>query len=177
MRYKSIDELNSISLTDARIKSFEMSEENNVITLAVEGAVVLAGNSQNEYYANKYTDLMQIRFLKPVIEAILLEGHKYYDANDTLIEQVPDIRISPDEYKKIMKKFEEQYIFYGGIPKEKVVQDYVNQMELGKTDGMNCYQMIIDVEEDSYVVSFYYEKAIAEWEHFLNKANMGSVQI
>lgn len=173
MKYKSINELNRISLTDARIKSFEMSEENNVITLAVEGAVVMAENSQNEYYTDKYTDLMQIRFLGPVIEAILLEGHKYYDANDKLIEQVPDIQINPEEYKKLIKDFEEQYIFYGGIPKERVVQNYVNQDDLKITDGMNCYQMIIDVEDDSYVVSLYYEKAIAEWEHFLNKANMG----
>lgn len=173
MKYKSINELNSISLTDAQIKRFELSEENRVITLAVEGAVVMAGNSQNEYYTDKYTDLMQIRFLKPVIEAILLEGHKYYDANDKLIEQVPDIPIESGEYKKIMKGFEEQYIFYGGIPKEKVVQNYVNQGALEITDDMSCYQMIIDAEDSSYVVSFYYEKAVAEWEHFLNKANMG----
>lgn len=177
MKYKSIDELNSISLTDAQVKRFEMSEENNVLTLAVEGAVVMAGNSQNEYYADKYTDLMQIRFLKPVMEGILLEGHKYYDANNNLIEQVPDIPIDSDEYQKIMKTFEEQYIFYGGIPKENVVQNYVNQNGLKITGDMNCYQMIIDVEEDSYVVSFYYEKAVAEWEHFLNKANMGSLSI
>ena len=33
--------------------------------------------------------------------------------------------------------------------------------------------MIVDVDEDSYIVSFYYDKVIAGWNHFLNKANMG----
>ena len=32
-----------------------------------------------------------------------------------------------------------------------------------------CYQMIIDVDEESYVLSFYYDKVIAQWEHFMNK--------
>lgn len=48
--------------------------------LYVEGAVVKDNNSQNEYYTDKYADQMEIRFKNPVIEAVLLEGHKYYDA-------------------------------------------------------------------------------------------------
>lgn len=123
----------------------------------VEGAVVKDNNSQNEYYTDKYADQMEIRFKNPVIEAVLLEGHKYYDANDNLVEEVPDQKLAEDEYEKIFGKFKENYIFYGGKPEA----------------DKKCYQMIVDVDEDSYIVSFYYDKVIAGWNHFLNKANMG----
>ena len=68
------------------------------------------------------------------------------------LEDVPE-----DEYEKIFGKFKENYIFYGGKPEA----------------DKKCYQMIVDVDEDSYIVSFYYDKVIAGWNHFLNKANMG----
>lgn len=127
------------------------------LELYVEGAVVKDNNSQNEHYTDKYADQMEIRFKNPVIEAVLLEGHKYYDANDNLVEEVPDQKLAEDEYEKIFGKFKENYIFYGGKPEA----------------DKKCYQMIVDVDEDSYIVSFYYDKVIAGWNHFLNKANMG----
>lgn len=160
MKYISTDELGTISLKDAHITEIKLDKDNGKLTMAVEGAVVKDGNSQNDFFADKYTDTMQIRFMNLIIEAILLEGHKYYDANEKLIEEVPDVPVSEHDYEKVINSFRDCYIFYGGIPKE-------NAQDNSKC----CYQMIIDVEEDSYVVSLYYDKVIAEWEHFLNKAN------
>lgn len=193
MKFKSTNEIETIQLRDAQIKEMKLVGAGEVETdgeaaesvekvkaddaagsvgdaevslkglrarwleLYVEGAVVKDNNSQNEYYTDKYADQMEIRFKNPVIEAVLLEGHKYYDANDNLVEEVPDQKLAEDEYEKIFGKFKENYIFYGGKP---------------ETDK-KCYQMIVDVDEDSYIVSFYYDKVIAGWNHFLNKANMG----
>lgn len=193
MKFKSTNEIETIQLRDAQIKemklvgvgevetdgetaeSVEKVKADNVagsvgdaeaslkglrarwLELYVEGAVVKDNNSQNEYYTDKYADQMEIRFKNPVIEAVLLEGHKYYDANDNLVEEVPDQKLAEDEYEKIFGKFKENYIFYGGKPEA----------------DKKCYQMIVDVDEDSYIVSFYYDKVIAGWNHFLNKANMG----
>lgn len=193
MKFKSTNEIETIQLRDAQIKEMKLVGVGEVETdgeaaesveeakaddvagsagdvaaspkgflarwleLYVEGAVVKDNNSQNEYYTDKYADQMEIRFKNPVIEAVLLEGHKYYDANDNLVEEVPDQKLAEDEYEKIFGKFKENYIFYGGKP---------------ETDK-KCYQMIVDVDEDSYIVSFYYDKVIAGWNHFLNKANMG----
>lgn len=193
MKFKSTNEIETIQLRDAQIKEMKLVGAGEVETdgeaaesvekvkaddaagsvgdaevslkglrarwleLYVEGAVVKDNNSQNEYYTDKYADQMEIRFKNPVIEAVLLEGHKYYDANDNLVEEVPDQKLVEDEYEKIFGKFKENYIFYGGKP---------------ETDK-KCYQMIVDVDEDSYIVSFYYDKVIAGWNHFLNKANMG----
>lgn len=193
MKFKSTNEIETIQLRDAQIKEMKLVGVGEVETdgeaaesvekvkaddaagsvrdaeaslkglrarwleFYVEGAVVKDNNSQNEYYTDKYADQMEIRFKNPVIEAVLLEGHKYYDANDNLVEEVPDQKLAEDEYEKIFGKFKENYIFYGGKP---------------ETDK-KCYQMIVDVDEDSYIVSFYYDKVIAGWNHFLNKANMG----
>lgn len=193
MKFKSTNEIETIQLRDAQIKEMKLVGAGEVETdgkaaesvekvkaddaagsvgdaevslkglrarwleLYVEGAVVKDNNSQNEYYADKYADQMEIRFKNPVIEAVLLEGHKYYDANDNLVEEVPDQKLAEDEYEKIFGKFKENYIFYGGKPEA----------------DKKCYQMIVDVDEDSYIVSFYYDKVIAGWNHFLNKANMG----
>lgn len=193
MKFKSTNEIETIQLRDAQIKEMKLVGAGEVETdgeaaesvekvkaddaagsvgdaevslkglrarwleLYVEGAVVKDNNSQNEYYTDKYADQMEIRFKNPVIEAVLLEGHKYYDANDNLVEEVPDQKLVEDEYEKIFGKFKENYIFYGGKPEA----------------DKKCYQMIVDVDEDSYIVSFYYDKVIAGWNHFLNKANMG----
>ena len=193
MKFKSTNEIETIQLRDAQIKEMKLVGAGEVETdgeaaesvekvkaddaagsvgdaevslkglrarwleLYVEGAVVKDNNSQNEYYTDKYADQMEIRFKNPVIEAVLLEGHKYYDANDNLVEEVPDQKLAEDEYEKIFGKFKENYIFYGGKPEA----------------DKKCYQMIVDVDEDSYIVSFYYYKVIAGWNHFLNKANMG----
>lgn len=193
MKFKSTNEMETIQLRDAQIKEMKLVGAGEVETdgeaaesvekvkaddaagsvgdaevslkglrarwleLYVEGAVVKDNNSQNEYYTDKYADQMEIRFKNPVIEAVLLEGHKYYDANDNLVEEVPDQKLAEDEYEKIFGKFKENYIFYGGKPEA----------------DKKCYQMIVDVDEDSYIVSFFYDKVIAGWNHFLNKANMG----
>ena len=193
MKFKSTNEIETIQLRDAQIKEMKLVGAGEVETdgeaaesvekvkaddaagsvgdaeaslkglrarwleLYVEGAVVKDNNSQNEYYTDKYADQMEIRFKNPVIEAVLLEGHKYYDANDNLVEEVPDQKLEEDEYEKIFGKFKENYVFYGGKPEA----------------DKKCYQMIVDVDEDSYIVSFYYDKVIAGWNHFLNKANMG----
>lgn len=193
MKFKSTNEIETIQLRDAQIKEMKLVGVGEVETdgeaaesvekvkaddaagsvrdaeaslkglrarwleFYVEGAVVKDNNSQNEYYTDKYADQMEIRFKNPVIEAVLLEGHKYYDANDNLVEEVPDQKLAEDEYEKIFGKFKENYIFYGGKPEA----------------DKKCYQMIVDVDEDSYIVSFYYDKVIARWNHFLNKANMG----
>lgn len=104
MKFKSTNEIETIQLRDAQIKEMKLVGVGEVETdgeaagsvgdaeaslkglrarwleFYVEGAVVKDNNSQNEYYTDKYADQMEIRFKNPVIEAVLLEGHKYYDA-------------------------------------------------------------------------------------------------
>ncbi len=171
MIFECSDEIDTISLQEAVIKDIRIVDGSSKATaesgeadvsnsswleIQADAAIVKNGNSVNDYYADKYTDLMEIRFKNPVIEEILLEGHKYYDANDKLVETVPDKPVPPEDYEKTLELFKDREVFYGGRPDSK----------------RNCYQMIIDVEDDSYVISFFYDKVTAGWNHFLNKANV-----
>lgn len=155
MKYKSVDELSTISFHDALIQKFEYdpNSEEPSLSLELSGAIVKDGNSQNDFYADKYTDIMQVKFQNILLEKVLLEGHKYYDANDNLVEQIPDTEMEPQAYQEIFKKFPGSYIFYGGNPDSE----------------KDLYQMIIDVNEDSYIISFRYERVVAYWDRFLNK--------
>ena len=126
-----------------------------------DGAVVREDNSANELYTDRYASDMQVRFTEPEIEALLLEGHKYYDANDVLQESVPDKPVDRADYEDVLKSFEGKVVFYSGQPKE--------MLKSSENADRKCYQMIIDVDEESYVLSFYYDKVIAQWEHFMNK--------
>ena len=155
MAYKSVDELEHFRFDDCQIDTFAVTE--NGVELMVEALIVKADNSQNTNYTESYAGTTKIRITDGKLIRCVRDGYKYYDANDNLVEEVPDQKLAEDEYEKIFGKFKENYIFYGGKPEA----------------DKKCYQMIVDVDEDSYIVSFYYDKVIVGWNHFLNKANMG----
>ncbi len=156
MKYNSVDEIDTISFRDAAIVRCVFSAKQGILEFELDGAMVRENNSANELFSDRYVSDMQVRFVNPEVEAILLEGHKYYDANDVLVETVPDRPVDESRYDEVMKSFEGKVIFFAATPRE-------------KSSERKCFQMIIDVEEESYVLSFYYDKVIAQWEHFMNK--------
>ena len=89
MKYKSVDEIETLSFRDATLIRCIYSEKQGILEFEFDGAVVREDNSANELYTDRYASDMQVRFTEPEIEALLLEGHKYYDANDVLQESVP----------------------------------------------------------------------------------------
>lgn len=157
MKYKSVDEIDTLSFGDATIVRCIYSSGQGIMEFELDGAVVRGSNSANELYTDRYVSDMQVRFTEPLIEAVLLEGHSYYDANDVLVEKVPDVPVPKEKYSDVLKSFEGNVIFYAGAPKD------------GAEGDRPCFQMIVDVEDESYVLSFCYDKVIAQWEHFMNK--------
>ncbi|MBO5261083.1 MAG: hypothetical protein J6A82_02340 [Coprococcus sp.] len=162
MKYTSVNEIDTLSLADSLIVRCIYSKKQELLEFEIKGAVVRENNSANDTYTDRYVSDMQLRFIGLNMEALLLEGHSYYDANDTLIETVPDKPVDEDCYEQVLKCFEGNLIFFAGRPKEN------KDLETGRDKA--CYQMIVDVEEESYVLSFYYDKVTASWEHFMNKA-------
>lgn len=160
MKYKSVNEIDTMSFRDSSVVRCIYSAKQGVLEFELNGVVVRENNSANELYTDRYVSDMQIRFTDPEIEALLLEGHSYYDANDVLLEKVPDTPVPVDEYEDKMKTFEGNVIFYAGEPRDNAAEGHGDR---------KCFQMIVDVEEDSYVLSVYYDKVIAQWEHFMNK--------
>lgn len=160
--YKCINELEHMSFNDASVEDVEIIPgENDAISelvFHISGVIIKADNSCNANYTDSYAGDMELRFKNLEIEALLQEGHKLYDANDVLIEEVPDKPIACEDYKSVIKSFKGCPVFYGGSAKTEAVD----------TEKL-CYQFIIDKEEESYVISILYDEAIARWEKFLNK--------
>lgn len=92
-----------------------------------------------------------------MITKFLLEGAKYYDANNVLQREVPDQDIPEGQFKEIFKKIQEDGKVFVVTPKP------------AKNGGECCCEIAVDVEEDTYWVEVEFEKAVVEWEHFLNK--------
>ena len=115
MKYNSVDEIDTISFRDAAIVRCVLSAKQGILEFELDGAMVRENNSANELFSDRYVRDMQVRFVNPEVEAILLEGHKYYDANDDkqtwfnkikelsgemgFAKEVKEYKQNPDMYK------------------------------------------------------------------------------
>lgn len=73
MKYKSVDEIETLSFRDATLIRCIYSEKQEILEFEFDGAVVREDNSANELYTDRYASDMQVRFTEPEIEALLLE--------------------------------------------------------------------------------------------------------
>lgn len=161
MKYKCVDHLDQFYFRDATMHKCEYRDGH--MTWMVTGAVARYNLPVNETMADRYIDMAQIRFREAQITRFFLEGARYYDADNVLQREVPDVDIPPEDYEKTMKMFEDSVIFW---VKEKAPS----------AGGNCCCEVGIDVtdpeteETSTYWMEIEYEKAVTEWEHFLNKA-------
>lgn len=161
MQHKCIDQLDKFYFRDAQLEKCEL--QSDAMHWIVSGLVARYNNPSNETLVDRYMETTQIRFKNASIQRMLLEGAKLYSADDVLLEEIPDTIIPESEYAQMLKRFADGIIFW---MKSKPAQK----------DGMLCFEMAIDLEdEESETVNTYwmeveYEKAIFEWDHFLNKA-------
>ena len=152
MKYKCVNELDKFMFQDAEVKKMEFNP--GLMTMVLLG-VARHNNPSNDTLVDRYLDDTEIRFKSPVITKFLLEGAKYYDANNVLQREVPDQDIPEGQFKEIFKKIQEDGKVFVVTPKP------------AKNGGECCCE--IAVEEDTYWVEVEFEKAVVEWEHFLNK--------
>ena len=121
------------------------------------GVAAKHNNPSNDTLTDRYLDDTELRFKSPVITRFLLEGAKYYDANNVLQREVPDQDIPEEQFKEIFRKIQEDGKVFVVTPKP------------AKNGGACCCEIAVDVEEDTYWIEVEFEKAVVEWEHFLNK--------
>ena len=92
MNFKAVDELEQFNFQDAYIDRFEVTNEQ--ITLELEGVIVGKRNSQNERMVESYAGPLVLRLQQAHIFNVFKEGGKYYDANNVLLEEIPDEEIN-----------------------------------------------------------------------------------
>lgn len=165
MNYKSINEIESFSYKDCRIVEFKA--EKDCITLVLEALIVKKDNSQNTNYTDSYAGTTTVRFIKGKITDGIKDGYKYYDANDILINEVLDRKLTEEELEKLLKQCEGAYLYF------------LNKNDDNK-DDMRSYSLGIEFEDesegtvsDSYCLNILFEKAVFEWDRYMNRVQNG----
>ncbi len=162
MNFKAVDELEQFNFQDAYIDRFEVTNEQ--ITLELEGVIVGKRNSQNERMVESYAGPIVLRLKQAHIFNLFKEGGKYYDANNVLIEEIPDEEVPEENYKDIIKSSIGEYIFA-----------LVAMTDSSLNDGRECnkppyrYMLCVDIGEEDYWFKIEFEKSIATWEKYMNK--------
>lgn len=160
MAFQSVNELEQFRYDDCVIG--EMLIEDTQIKFVVDALIVARNNSQNTNFTESYADTTNIRLQGGKIISAVKDGYKYYDANDVLLNEVPDSPLDEETIKQFPKMCEGAYMY--SADKEADV------------DGRLCYTFgfeFVDEEEqamgDSYRLTIVFDKAIVSWDRYLNR--------
>lgn len=158
MSFTSINEPDQFSYEDCGISRYEHS--NGRMVLELEALIVKAGNSQNTNYTESYADTATAEFGHPEVTELVKEGYKYYDANDRLVEDVPDETMDLSGAEAFLKSCVGAYLYEVVQVEEGVYRlgiEFPGEDEYDNT-GTTCYHLIL--RSDRFQVS---------WDRYLNR--------
>lgn len=154
MRFQTVNALNLFHYEEVTIR--EIHRKNNSVIMIMDALIVKGNNPNNEEFVDRFADTANIRFQNARITEVVKEGYKYYDANDRLVEEAPDIPIPAMEYESILNKCKDVYLF--------------DLIGLKEEEGAYEYQLGIDLNEsDTYWITLSCTGTIVEWDKFKNK--------
>ena len=161
MGFKSTNEIEKFTFDDCVISSFKVNDAG--IILVLEALIVDSNNSQNTNYTESYADTTTVRLLEGKIISAKKDGYKYYDANDVLMEEVPDEILSEEETYNIIKTCEGAYLYYMEKDTDRTSSENIYNIGLEFTDEED------NTAADSYEIKVSFSDAIFTWERFLNR--------
>lgn len=162
MKYKSVDEIEKFSFNDCVIRSFRI--EDGRVELELDALIVEPTNSQNKNFTRSFADITSVRFLGGKLEYAIRDGYRLRDPNGKITEEKPDTILSAEEAAPIPKTCEGTYLYA-----------IENQ---AKTNGRKTVSLNVEFPQenqydtlitDSYRFYISYDKAVFEWDRFLNK--------
>lgn len=161
MKFRSIDEMNQISFDDSGIE--ELRVQGNLLVAAFSGATIKAGNSQNARYQDMYCARIELRLENVRIARLLKEGLRYYDADGSLLREVPDEDVPAPAQEAVLLRLAKGTVFT-------TVED---QVEEGY-----AYEFGIDVpgeddeeETDTFWLCVLFDRSVASWERYTGPAD------
>lgn len=156
MKFKVVDQLDKFGFRDVQLSACELTD--GVLRMTMAGAISKYNNPCNERYQDWYILEAYARFEGAEITNCYKEGMKYYDANNVLLEEIPDEPISAADYDTTLKLCKDGIMF-------------VLLSKEDSADGKKCVEIAIDIEEnnDTYWVEFTYDRVIIEWDRYANK--------
>lgn len=154
MKYKCENELHTLSFKDFNVE--EIKYVDNKLTLYTNGGVARYNNSCNETLEERYISECEIQFVNCKIDKFVLEGGKYYTADDVLIEEVPDTVMKPEEIKDVLKK----------LKGEDAVIFFLN----GNVEGDSYKsELAVDLVNDTYWINITADRVIVGFDRFMNR--------
>ncbi|MBR1816279.1 MAG: hypothetical protein IJ763_06220 [Lachnospiraceae bacterium] len=161
MSYKSTNEIEKFTFDDCVLSSFKVNDAG--IILELEALIVDSNNSQNTNYTESYADTTTVRFLDGKIISAKKDGYKYYDANEVLMKEVPDVVLSDEETDNIIKTCVGAYLYYMEKDADNESSENIYNIGLEFTDEED------NTAADSYEIKVSFSDAIFTWERFLNR--------
>lgn len=161
MDFKSVNEIEKFTFDDCVISSFKVNEAG--IILVLEALIVDSNNSQNTNYTESYADTTTVRLLDGKIISAKKDGYRYYDANEVLMEEVPDTVLSDVETENIIKICEGAYLYYMEKDADNESSENIYNIGLEFTDEED------NTAADSYEIKVSFKEAIFAWERYLNR--------
>lgn len=155
MKFKTVNEIGEFIYKDCFINEVHLSGED--VSLMVEALIVKSSNSMNSNYTNSYAGDTNILFSKGKIKSITLVGLKKYDANDNLIEEIPDKVVEKTDVE-IKGLFEGAYLASMEEIEKGIYSLYIELATEDATEVTDSYEMMIECEE-----------VIIEWDKYLNR--------
>lgn len=155
MKFKVIDQLDKFVFRDVEVASCELVD--NTLRMTLRGVIAKYNNPCNERFQDWYILETYVRFEGAEIINCYKEGLKYYDANNVLLEEIPDEPIEAKDYVETLKLFKNSYMF--------------TLLKKEHPSNGQCVEFAIDLEneEETYWVEFTYDRVILEWDRFANK--------
>lgn len=155
MKFKVVDQIDKFGFRDVEVASCELSD--GTLCMTMGGVISKYNNPCNERYQDWYILEAYTHFEGAEITNCYKEGLKYYDANNVLLEEIPDVPVAPEAYAETLKLFKNSCMF--------------TLLEKEAPEGRKCIEIAIDLEneEDTYWVEFTYDRVIIEWDKYANK--------
>ena len=155
------NETEHFSYEDCVIREFEVSEDG--IALTVEALIVEPKNSQNTNFTRSYADLSKILMEGGKIRKAVREGCKRYDADDKLLEEIPDEDLTKEELDKLLATISGQYLY---DLKEAKASENAKSLVLGIE---MTTEDLTGVDAESYQILVECRDVIITWERYLNR--------
>lgn len=156
MKYKSVNELDTFSFRDCRICTFKISD--NQILVEAEALIVKPENSQNTNFTESYAGPARLSFSNGKIISAVKDGYKYYNADDVLMEEVPDVKLSEGQIKELLEKIQGAYLYEATRQKE----GYLLAVEFVDESDFHT-------ASDSYTMMVRADDIIIEWDFYMNR--------
>lgn len=155
MKYQTRNEFEHFVYSDGQIGSVEITS--GFFHLWMDNIGILPECSANRDIRQMRCNSMLFRIENMKLEAFVLEGYRYYDANGKLLREDPDREVAPEEYEASLKSLAEGYM----VSLEKTPAE----------DGRFIYTLVADSSEDStFCITISGTADVEEWDRFLSPA-------